>query len=233
MFSRKRKAMPKAHYELKSWNSFWRFEEFRICWFWRLCTRLSIRWNGGRQESAQLQGNRNVTLVEAQTRRGVCSKAPCYCIIMEYYGTLYDVLQRRDPSILPPQVVGWSRQIASGMQFLHLHCIIHRDLKSPNVLVSGTNQLKVNDFGNNRSLGKKNTRMTFAGTVAWMAPEMIREEPCSEKVDVWSFGAAGCCSPLPRWSRKTQCHCMAFLASAVPIVTLYQFHNHVICHSES
>jgi len=30
--------------------------------------------------------------------------------------------------------------------------------------------------------------MSFAGTVAWMAPEIIRNEPCSEKVDVWSFG---------------------------------------------
>ena len=30
--------------------------------------------------------------------------------------------------------------------------------------------------------------MTFAGTVAWMAPEMLRHEPCSEKVDVWSYG---------------------------------------------
>ena len=65
--------------------------------------------------------------------RGTCSKAPCYCIIMEYcrQGALYDVLRYKDHNILPPQVVGWSRQIASRMQFLHSHPIIHRDLKSP------------------------------------------------------------------------------------------------------
>ena len=34
----------------------------------------------------------------------------------------------------------------------------------------------------------KSTRMSFVGTVAWMAPELIRHEPCSEKVDVWSYG---------------------------------------------
>ena len=51
--------------------------------------------------------------------------------------------------------------------------------------MSDTDQLKISDFGTSRSLGDKSTRMTFAGTVAWMAPEMIREEPCSEKVDVW------------------------------------------------
>ena len=44
-----------------------------------------------------------------------------YCIIMEYcrQGALYDVLRYKDHNILPPQVVGWSRQIANGMQFLH------------------------------------------------------------------------------------------------------------------
>ena len=53
------------------------------------------------------------------------------------------------------------------------------------MLVSDTDHLKISDFGTSRSLGEKSTRMTFAGTVAWMAPEMIREEPCSEKVDIW------------------------------------------------
>ena len=53
------------------------------------------------------------------------------------------------------------------------------------MLVSDTDQLKISDFGTSRALGDKSTCMTFAGTVAWMAPEMIREEPCSEKVDVW------------------------------------------------
>ena len=53
------------------------------------------------------------------------------------------------------------------------------------MLVSDTDQLKISDFGTSHALGDKSTHMTFAGTVAWMAPEMIREEPCSEKVDVW------------------------------------------------
>ena len=44
------------------------------------------------------------------------------------------------------------------------------------MLVSDTDQLKISDFGTSRALGDKSTNMTFAGTVAWMAPEMIREE---------------------------------------------------------
>lgn len=56
------------------------------------------------------------------------------------------------------------------------------------VLVANNDILKISDFGTSREWNEKSTKMSFAGTVAWMAPEVIRNEPCSEKVDVWSFG---------------------------------------------
>lgn len=64
--------------------------------------------------------------------KGVCTTAPCYCIIMEYcpLGPLYDFLKKGE--IVPPTtLVSWAKQIASGMHYLHTHKIIHRDLKSP------------------------------------------------------------------------------------------------------
>lgn len=123
------------------------------------------------------------------TFKGVCTQAPCYCIIMEYcpYGQLYEVL--RDGKEIPPALIlDWAKQIASGMHYLHSHKIIHRDLKSPNVLVAKNDVVKISDFGTSRTWNEKSTKMSFAGTVAWMAPEVIRNEPCSEKVDIWSFG---------------------------------------------
>ncbi|KFQ56304.1 Mitogen-activated protein kinase kinase kinase 13 [Pelecanus crispus] len=121
--------------------------------------------------------------------KGVCTQAPCYCIIMEYcaHGQLYEVL-RAGRKVTPRLLVDWSTGIASGMNYLHLHKIIHRDLKSPNVLVTHTDAVKISDFGTSKELSDKSTKMSFAGTVAWMAPEVIRNEPVSEKVDIWSFG---------------------------------------------
>ncbi|XP_034988395.1 mitogen-activated protein kinase kinase kinase 13 isoform X1 [Zootoca vivipara] len=121
--------------------------------------------------------------------KGVCTQAPCYCIIMEYcaHGQLYEVL-RAGRKVTPRLLVDWSTGIAGGMNYLHLHKIIHRDLKSPNVLVTHNDTVKISDFGTSKELSDKSTKMSFAGTVAWMAPEVIRNEPVSEKVDIWSFG---------------------------------------------
>ncbi|XP_069938309.1 mitogen-activated protein kinase kinase kinase 13-A isoform X5 [Cherax quadricarinatus] len=120
---------------------------------------------------------------------GVCTAAPCYCIVMEYcpYGPLYNLL--KDGRDIPPdRVANWAKEIASGMNYLHQHKIIHRDLKSPNVLIGSNQEVKISDFGTCREWNDVSTRMSFAGTLAWMAPEVIRNEPCNEKVDIWSFG---------------------------------------------
>nr|XP_013813149.1 PREDICTED: mitogen-activated protein kinase kinase kinase 12-like [Apteryx mantelli mantelli] len=99
-------------------------------------------------------------------------------------GQLYEVL-RAGRKVTPSLLVDWSMGIAGGMNYLHLHKIIHRDLKSPNMLITYDDVVKISDFGTSKELIDKSTKMSFAGTVAWMAPEVIRNEPVSEKVDIW------------------------------------------------
>nr|XP_053630340.1 uncharacterized protein LOC128687010 [Cherax quadricarinatus] len=70
----------------------------------------------------------------------------------------------------------------SGLQFTSLFM----DLFS--VLIGSNQEVKISDFGTCREWNDVSTRMSFAGTLAWMAPEVIRNEPCNEKVDIWSFG---------------------------------------------
>ncbi|XP_058055341.1 mitogen-activated protein kinase kinase kinase 10 [Anopheles bellator] len=122
--------------------------------------------------------------------KGVCTQAPAFCIIMEFcpHGPLHKKLQDHGGIISPQQLVSWSHQIALGMQYLHSHKIIHRDLKSPNILIGDNDVIKISDFGTSREWNEISTKMSFAGTVAWMAPEVIRNEPCNEKVDIWSYG---------------------------------------------
>ncbi|CAG9855934.1 unnamed protein product [Phyllotreta striolata] len=123
--------------------------------------------------------------------KGVCTQEPsCYCIVMEFcpYGPLFDLLKNQKDMVTINRVVTWAKQIANGMQYLHSHKIIHRDLKSPNVLIGKDEIIKISDFGTSRTWNGVSEKMTFAGTVAWMAPEAIQELACSEKVDIWSYG---------------------------------------------
>lgn len=61
-------------------------------------------------------------------------------------------------------------------------------IRACSVLIGQGEIVKISDFGTSRQWNEISTKMTFVGTVAWMAPEVIRNEPCSEKVDIWSYG---------------------------------------------
>lgn len=123
---------------------------------------------------------------------GACTDPLNPVIVMEYApnGTLFSLLRNAEFEIKPSTVLDWARQIASGMNYLHEGApiqLIHRDLKSPNILVSKKFEMKISDFGLSREQDGK-THKTTAGTFAWMAPELIRNEKHDEKVDVWSYG---------------------------------------------
>ncbi|XP_011480834.1 mitogen-activated protein kinase kinase kinase 10 isoform X2 [Oryzias latipes] len=130
--------------------------------------------------------------------RGVCLREPNLCLVMEYArgGALSRALAGKK---VPPRVlVNWAVQIATGMDYLHNQAfvpIIHRDLKSNNILIlqpverndlSGKT-LKITDFGLAREW-HQTTKMSAAGTYAWMAPEVIKLSLFSKSSDVWSFG---------------------------------------------
>eukprot|EP01028_Stygiella_incarcerata_P006944 TRINITY_DN2833_c0_g1_i1.p1 TRINITY_DN2833_c0_g1~~TRINITY_DN2833_c0_g1_i1.p1 ORF type:complete len:1467 (-),score=347.38 TRINITY_DN2833_c0_g1_i1:173-4573(-) len=85
------------------------------------------------------------------------------------------------------------RQILSGLQYLHDHDIVHRDIKGANILVDDKGNIKLADFGASKNLNEilqPNLGLSsICGTPYWMSPEMIRQLGHDKKADIWSVGA--------------------------------------------
>jgi tRNA A-37 threonylcarbamoyl transferase component Bud32 len=115
------------------------------------------------------------------------------CIVTEFLprGSLCRLLHRNTPKLDWRRRVHMALDIARGVNYLHHYNppIIHRDLKSSNLLVDKNWTVKVGDFGLSRLKHETYlTTKTGRGTPQWMAPEVLRNEPSDEKSDVYSFG---------------------------------------------
>ncbi|RWW20179.1 hypothetical protein GW17_00015710 [Ensete ventricosum] len=120
-----------------------------------------------------------------------CKKPPVYCIITEYMsqGTLRMYLHKKEPySLSTETILRLALDISRGMRYLHSQGVIHRDLKSQNLLLNDEMRVKVADFGTSCLETQCRESKGNMGTYRWMAPEMIKEKPYTRKVDVYSFG---------------------------------------------
>ncbi|WVF70313.1 hypothetical protein IAT40_005102 [Kwoniella sp. CBS 6097] len=80
------------------------------------------------------------------------------------------------------------RQVASGLQYLHENQIIHRDIKPENLLIGMNGEIKIADFGWSVHSPKENSQRTLAGTLSYVAPEMILGQPYGKAIDIWALG---------------------------------------------
>ncbi|EPS65901.1 hypothetical protein M569_08870, partial [Genlisea aurea] len=121
---------------------------------------------------------------------GACTRHPNLCIVTEYMqgGSLYDFLHKQKGSFKLPTLLKVGIDISKGMNYLHQNNIIHRDLKTANLLMDENDVVKVGDFGVARVKAQTGVMTAETGTYRWMAPEIIEHKPYDHKADVFSFG---------------------------------------------
>ena len=110
------------------------------------------------------------------------------------------------------------KQILDGLEYLHSKGVVHRDIKSANILVDLKGNIKLSDFGVSgqisfkKSAGESGFLESLKGTLLWMAPEVICQTKYGKKADIWSLGCTllEMSTGLPPWA-KLENHLEAIL----------------------
>nr|XP_009802147.1 PREDICTED: probable serine/threonine-protein kinase DDB_G0267514 isoform X2 [Nicotiana sylvestris] len=121
---------------------------------------------------------------------GACTRSPNLCIVTEFMsrGSIYNFLHKQKGAFKLPTLLKAAADVSKGMNYLHQNKIIHRDLKTANLLMDEHGVVKVGDFGVARVQAQTGVMTAETGTYRWMAPEVIEHRPYDHKADVFSFG---------------------------------------------
>lgn len=113
-------------------------------------------------------------------------------IVMEYAqgGTLLDYLQSQNGRLLEEEeILHFFAQMLLSIQHVHSKQILHRDLKTQNILLDKNKKVvKIGDFGISKVLSSKSKAYTVVGTPCYISPELCEGKPYNQKSDIWALG---------------------------------------------
>ncbi|XP_034588525.1 serine/threonine-protein kinase STY8 isoform X2 [Setaria viridis] len=143
-------------------------------------------------DSSKLEFLQEVTILKSVNHDnvvrfyGACTKQRKYVIVTEYMpgGNLYDFLHKQKNTLDLTMILRIAIGISRGMDYLHQNNIVHRDLKTANLLMGSDH---IADFGVSRNPPQEGDMTAETGTYRWMAPEVINHKPYDHRADVFSF----------------------------------------------
>ncbi|OHS98523.1 AGC family protein kinase [Tritrichomonas foetus] len=112
-------------------------------------------------------------------------------ILMEYAdkGTLNDFINKRKNLLPEDEIMDMFAQISLAVKYIHDRKILHRDLKTANIFISGNKVLKLGDFGFAKALSSTvDQAVTQLGTPFYLSPEICLGKPYSKPSDIWALG---------------------------------------------
>jgi NIMA (never in mitosis gene a)-related kinase len=115
-------------------------------------------------------------------------------IVLDYAdsGTLEDEVkdaQNKKVYIDPQKINMWFSQLAAGLAYVHQNKIVHRDIKTANIFLTGNDVIKIGDFGIAKVLATTaEMANTMVGTPYYLSPELCENRPYNSKSDVWALG---------------------------------------------
>ncbi|XP_057965343.1 mitogen-activated protein kinase kinase kinase 3 isoform X2 [Malania oleifera] len=126
-------------------------------------------------------------------------------VYLEYVsgGSIHKLLQEYGP-FKEPVIQNYTRQIISGLAYLHGRNTVHRDIKGANILVDPNGEIKLADFGMAKHITACSSMLSFKGSPYWMAPEVVMNtNGYSLTVDIWSLGCTilEMATSKPPWSQ--------------------------------